>query len=603
MRARADPVFRLIATPECEARITCRLALAATLHAAHPQHSLPSLLDGLTSSGSQRLRRLASSLLDRRRTRVLDPACGNGDILLGMVEVMRGVAGAESKAFGSTLLHGNDVQLAALQEAERALMGCGAHMELTRSDFLRAETGPSGAPTMTAPYDCVVGNPPYLRHAWIRDPVGQMNSARYRETIELRLESVFPGIELDGRSDLSVFFVLLGLSLLGPTGSLCFVLPSALLEARYRQVITSALRMTDRSAAFLESATSRSFPSAAVNTGILVAGPGCMFGEVGQVRRISVHQRLDQVELSSAFAPPPHSAARAAPAEDRDLPAGLAGDQLVPLRCRGQLVYPVKTGLNEFFYPTPDLIERFSIEDEYLVPAIKSPREAKRIVFDAQNASTRLFVCRETKGELSQAGKAGALAYLRWAEAQSTSQGIGWPDLPTLRGRKLWYAVGVPPTGDVLCPRFFDRRYLFVAPLGGVIADQTFYWLTLNPRSERDLALAVLNCSLTHLSLERHGRTGLGDGVRQYALCDMAELPVPDTDRVDERFLHAILDAYRSVANRDLLPVPEEYSQPDRVALDAAIGQSLRLARNAMGRARESVLRLLEQRMARARSV
>jgi hypothetical protein len=409
---------------------------------------------------------------------------------------------------------------------------------------------------------------------------------------------------MDARSDLSVLFVLLGLTMLQPLGSLCFVLPAAIFDARYQSVISSALRATGRSAMFLESATSRSFPSAAVNTGIFVAGPAKIFGSGdGSIRRVTVQTSLLELRLSSVFNFAGSRVDRSGHAGDADVLTRLAEGRLALLSSLGQVRYSIKTGLNKFFYPSPSLVERFAIEEEFLLPVAKSPREISKIALEAEHCSARLFSCRDPEEELARAGKPGALAYIRWGGRRLTAEGIPWPLLPSLRDRVLWYAVPHSRSGDLLCPRFFDRRYLFVAPGPGIVADQTFYWLHLNEPETKELAAATLNSSFTHLSLETHGRSGLGDGVRQYALCDTARLPILDCRRLDERFTCSILDAYRSVAARELLPAHEEYGQPDRVELDASVARALALPPGAPKRARAAVLRSLEQRMERARSV
>jgi hypothetical protein len=102
--------------------------------------------------------------------------------------------------------------------------------------------------------------------------------------------------------------------------------------------------------------------------------------------------------------------------------------------------------------------------------------------------------------------------------------------------------------------------------------------------------------------LETHGRTGLGDGVRQYALCDLADLPVPDPRAVPEHLVEPIIDAFRTLAARPILPVEEEMRKRDRLTLDALVGETLGISEGRMADMREEVVSRVGRRLHRART-
>lgn len=543
--------------------------------------------------------------------RVVDPACGEGDMLLAMAEVLNGLdrsSRTESRAGCRTVLHGVDVQTDVLKCAEITLSDVsndqGTGLKLFHGDALSStrEWGWDRHAPWDG-YDCVVGNPPYVRHESIRDPLEQFDPSTYKDSIRIGLEARFPGLRIDRRADLALLFTLLGLSLLAPRGVLGFVLPTALFDARYGRSLVDALRIDGRNGYFFENATSRSFSSVAVNTGVFLIGPGGHTGEITRLRRYR-------------FADPDGGTALLLLREEiSSLPTQKQRGMRVPnhledcLKCRrvplcalGHLRYPVKTGLNAFFYVTDEQRDRFGIEAEFLVPVLKSPRDASSISFTPMAAQRSLFVCDRREEALEEAGKGGSLAYIRWGATQRLNDGTPWPEVPSLRSRPLWYSLSVPRFAHLFCPRFFDRRFLFVEPHGSLLEDQTFYGLILNKPEDRRLIAAVLNSSLVHVALETHGRSGLGDGVRQYALCDMAELPVPDPRTIGPEARCAILDAYASVSVRPLLPVPAEYEQPDRIALDAAVGAAFGLNTDFMAKVREFVVKRVDQRSARAKS-
>jgi hypothetical protein len=62
------------------------------------------------------------------------------------------------------------------------------------------------------------------------------------------------------------------------------------------------------------------------------------------------------------------------------------------------------TRINEFFYVTPDTARAHGIEDEYLLPLIKSPKDTATIRVDLSELDLRVFVCRRSKAELKMLG-------------------------------------------------------------------------------------------------------------------------------------------------------------------------------------------------------
>ena len=68
--------------------------------------------------------------------------------------------------------------------------------------------------------------------------------------------------------------------------------------------------------------------------------------------------------------------------------------------------FGIKTGANEFFYLNAEAVERWGIEEEFLKPVIKSPRECKSILIDPSRLKFKLFMCGKDKEDLE--GTAGA---------------------------------------------------------------------------------------------------------------------------------------------------------------------------------------------------
>src|SRR3989304_4731798 len=113
-------------------------------------------------------------------------------------------------------------------------------------------------------------------------------------------------------------------------------------------------------------------------------------------------------------------------------------EKLVPLKEVAEVRFGIKTGINEFFYLDEEKVKHWGIEEEFLAPVIKSPKEAKRILLKSKDVECKVFLCHETKADLRKQKKFGALKYIEWGEKQKTKDGTAWPDVETVSGRKLW---------------------------------------------------------------------------------------------------------------------------------------------------------------------
>jgi hypothetical protein len=100
--------------------------------------------------------------------------------------------------------------------------------------------------------------------------------------------------------------------------------------------------------------------------------------------------------------------------------------------------------------------------------------------------------------------------------------------------------------------------------------------------------------------MEAHGRTGLGDGVRQYALHDMAALPVPDITHVNDALMSELTRAFEHLAARPIRPIEQELLETDRVELDTLVCAALGMSKADAMNARQCLTDLVSRRLHRA---
>lgn len=286
-----------------EVDLLCRLTLATFLaRALAPDPATAVLLHQLvlqreadrTTDQALLERGLWPVVLERLETlTVLDPCCGTGAFLVGMVErlealVCRGqlalgvvqdpAAQAQHRSGLFRRLLGVDLMPWALAVARLRLR---ARLDLPDPPQGTLVAGDAAVDPLDrffpqcfsrAPgergVDLLLGNPPYVRQE-------TLGTNQVKQGLRTRLMRSRPGFfarwPLDGRSDLYLYLILLGFDLLRPGGTLGLVTSGAWLDAGYGEPLRAFLRESAETAWIIDSAAERSF-GAAVNTVLLVAG-------------------------------------------------------------------------------------------------------------------------------------------------------------------------------------------------------------------------------------------------------------------------------------------------------------------------------------------
>jgi len=236
-----------------------------------------------------------------------------------------------------------------------------------------------------------------------------------------------------------------------------------------------------------------------------------------------------------------------------------------------------KTRINEFFHVTPETATQFGIEVEYLWPLIKSPKDTNTIKVDPADLTLRIFVCRRSKTELKKLGHKGSLKYIEWGEQQTYTTGtfkrLKWPQGTWVAKREPgWYAL--PNTeinvGQVFMSEAFGEAHIHRFCPQKLVPDKRLYFLEPSTAvSDAEDVAAVLNCSITGLSLEVSGRVTMGDGVLEYSVEDARDyLFVPDIRSATQAQIKRMRDSFEVRLQRPIQAVRHEIECRDTQSLD-----------------------------------
>jgi hypothetical protein len=268
------------------------------------------------------------------------------------------------------------------------------------------------------------------------------------------------------------------------------------------------------------------------------------------------------------------------------------------------------TGANEFFYLEPTgkpapagyLHVRNGagwegeIEEEFLKPVIKSPRECRSILIKPEDLRYKIFMCHKDKPGLK--GTA-ALEYIDWGESQ------GYHERPSCKGRPRWWDVGKWEISWNILPMFErERKYCFWNDARAFV-DAALYWV-YNSRIDDKILNAYLNSTLFGLWKELMARPpeGGGGGPIQIKVYHYSEMPflvaLSELTSAQQECLYSV---FGQMASRVIRSVFDEIHQPDRRALDEVVFDVLGLTAGEREAVYEAVVNLVRARLEKARSV
>ncbi len=512
-------------------------------------------------------------------------------------------------------------------------------------------------------FDIVIGNPPYLRQEHIHTPylkdTSKEDNKAYKAKLAHMVYELFPRFfgytnkygkqsvtnPINQKSDLYIYFYLLGLWLLNDKGAFCFITSNSWLDVGYGADLQEFLLKHCHIKLILDNETMRSFASASVNTVIAHFSPPNEESEWGLeetarfvMSRVPFEELLAPgifESIESAQERQTHTAYRVFPIQQQALledgkiasaegdeeeqeQSGTKGkkatpvtameppytgnkwggkylrapdiywtimekgkDKLVRLGDVAEVRRGVTTGANEFFYLDEARARQWRIEPEFLVPVIKSPRECRSILIDPHNLKSKLFMCHKSKAELKGTR---ALEYIKWGESQ------GFQKRPSCAGRAQWWSLSLDTANSIFVKEANETSAVFYNPESYPV-DCRLYYANLSPT-----VMAYLNSALGAMSFEIYNRAGLGDGARSLMVADYAQVPVLAQK---QNGVETVVQHIYSLPARKLLGVQEQ----EWLDIDAIIFDALGLTRGERDAVYDAVISLVTSRLTKAKSV
>lgn len=291
------------------------------------------------------------------------------------------------------------------------------------------------------------------------------------------------------------------------------------------------------------------------------------------------------------------------------------------------------TGANDFFYLQPlgpgsqrGLLRvrnaagwEGEIEEEFLKPVIKSPRECISIVVELEDLENLIFMCNKNESEIKDTK---ALEYIKWGESvritirQGTEKGemvTGYHSLRTAKCREPWWDVGISRAPDLFMIKGPWNRHFVIANFAKAYCDQQLYGITLTQNVVANFMGYISNTTLSGIFFELEGRHNFGEGILWLAAYEIKNIRVlKDVQAVEhEAVTHFLRRPIKNIFDecgidpRSDIPIAEQEPDPlpDRKALDDIVFDALDLTEEERKEVYRAVCRLVWERISKARSV
>ena len=512
-------------------------------------------------------------------------------------------------------------------------------------------------------FDIIIGNPPYVRQEEISDPTGKVKDKKdykgyLQEMVRLDFPDDFPAKKkIDAKSDLYTYFYIRALRLLNPRGIHTFICSNSWLDVGYGVWLQEFLLNRCPVELIIDNHAKRSFEAADVNTIIsVIHAPQKKINPQHRVKFVAFKkpfeeaiftenlltiEETDKIISNDIFRVYPiaikellDTGTKYESEDQKKLNAGKyegdkwggkylrapdifftilekGKDKLVKLGNIADVRFGIKTGVNEFFYLDEARIREWKIEEEYLRPVIKSPRECKSILVDPRNLKYKIFICNKSKEELKGTN---ALKYIEWGEKQKieVKQGgdkgkmiVGFHNISSVSGRKYWYGLGKREPRKVFWPMIHNDRLACFWNKQEVAADHNLFEITPFVPS--------LFSVITIFFRELYGRSNLGEGALKTEGIDINRFMVLDTpydhlpplfknvayNEIDSLFTQCGIDPESKIPIEEQEPNP----LPGRAELDNIVFDALNLTKDERKEVYRAVCRLVWNRISKAKSV
>jgi len=498
-------------------------------------------------------------------------------------------------------------------------------------------------------FDIVIGNPPYTRQEAIRDlklpeELSNLreNKRAYKAKVATAIHNAWPKTfgfnpakgnaswKLDKKSDLYIYFYFIGLSLLNPQGSLCFITSNAWVDVEYGIDLQKFILLNGQLLLLLDNRSKRSFKNASVNTIVaLMKKPKDRKSQVllypqGVVKfvmfKVPFEEGLNPIIWEEIFESSSDNSTeeyklRSISQEalfqvgydylSEDFAGGkwgafyLRAPDILHLILEKNInrlsnfssFVAMKRGLTPgsvgYFFITEEIRKQFCIEEKYLRPIITSSQTLSSYVVDK---NCNILYCHESKEDLRSTS---VYDYILFGERE------GIDKIQTVSNhRPYWYSLHGEPF-DVLLLRFWDVRFWTPFSNTDILCSDTFFYGKVE-KNCRSQTISMLNSSFYYMQINTLGRTNQGEGVLATYGYEYKSIKIPSPSIIDYSLSSKF---YNELTTKEVPTIYELAQSHSQRELDSIVFEYLNMTRMQIDDFYERLIELVNLRKNRAKSL
>lgn len=245
----------------------------------------------------------------------------------------------------------------------------------------------------------------------------------------------------------------------------------------------------------------------------------------------------------------------------------VGGDMVSPVTKIFRVFRGERTGWNDMFVVNRQRLRSNNIENEYLIPYIKSPSDI-RSLRTGLSVSHYLFSCLASPVELGRAGK-GALSWIDRFKDQRNKNGTKTIQEACSSHKPYWYSLTPKEAHIVTAVNPYERLFFSVAT-EPVCIDQRLIGFSVVAKYDPLLIAALLNSITTLIQIEQRG-IPRHQGALDLNANFFKKIRMLDPDKLTNQQQTEIVDKFITLSGRDVLPVREEFDKEDRLNFEKSI--------------------------------
>lgn len=263
-------------------------------------------------------------------------------------------------------------------------------------------------------------------------------------------------------------------------------------------------------------------------------------------------------------------------------------DQFMPLVEATEEVYRgITSGANDFYFPENEKISEYNIDDQYLYPLVKSPRNLNERIFSSGDLDRKLLKINDpNKDSLSK----GVREFIEWGESQ------GYPSRRTIKGRDPWYDIGsdIKQTQIIWQRTHYTKHAVYYADEPVYTTDR-FYGINLDGDLYNPKVFAgLLNSTFYALVKVLYSSEMSGRSI-DTAVYELESFPVPTSDAISDDAKEALIEAFEELDQHEPEAVYDEFDLEARSKLDEVVFDILDANEEEREEVYQSVERLIKQ--------